>query len=1205
MRSLACQWQRVTKPGIPLEYLSVDPDTNFVYGCYGNTVVKIDYDTPQVLLYHELDKEVYLTNIHYLPACRALSVVINDKVLGLFHPDTKTLEEVVDVEDGIATLKWSPDDGICVIVTCTGKLLLMNEEFDCISEACVRPEGFGTEQQTQVGWGSKDTQFHGTEGKSAAQKPVFATPTPISNDDHQVPVVSWRGDGQYFSVSTVDTLLEQKYRVIRMWTRDCVHTATNEPIPGLEEALCWRPSGNLVTSTATAAGRQQVIFMERNGLRHGEFPLSLHLPNTVVSETLWNAGSNVLAVVYDGKDQSHVMLYTCTNYSWQLKQHLTFGEMVTFEWDPEKELRFHIATGERYICYQYTWSVLKCSSTTVMVLDDKKVLVTPLGKMCLPPPMSHSQLCTSASTNSVGVLGDDVWCVCSDRTLQRFSKISSLAGPVEPVEVYEVEKEFPLPSHVLLRHLVMLSEDKAMCIALVNDTDALLTLELADKEVFIVSCTTLEDTVVNMVQRGDVIAVQLYSGELFQLVDGLLEPWGNQDMRECVQFCEAEIVIFEDEAVVLGRTEQNHVYIDTRIWSHDCTSFAVHKTHILLTSNTHTLKCVSLNQSAHIARTTEGVLDTGIRALERGSRLVVSDPSTSRVILQMPRGNLELIHPRPLLLTHLCHLISNKKYDTVFIDMRVHRVNMNFVYDYDPEQFLTNIPLILSLISSSQLELFLTELSEEDTMQTMYSFVNAVSDSPPGKVTNLCQTLIAQCDVTKWSNAITCCYVKMNQIREGLLCLKSLHTTHPEVAEDSIKLMLIMTDDNTLFNEALSTYDLDLVLQVAQFTQKDPKEYLIFLNELKGLEEDYRKYKIDRHLGNNKLALISLVKCEKFGEVIDFVTQHELYSQGLSCYPPSCEQFRTLSNLFAGVVKQKGKLSEAGLLYAESGQFKESLECLRNTTLSSIAISLAHKLDLGKDEMCRLCEQLAANLKQEGNYLGAARLLEKYCANVEEAVEVLTEGSLFSEALEVALSRPDLIEKVTEALVQCGEGTLTLLNEKIQSVSKFTERLIVVRERKLASGEIEDMEHSDLYSDTTSITATSHASSNASKRSSKSSKGRRKHERKKYSLKEGSKFESYALQEAYKEIVMFLNEQNKLIKDMVSVLIMQGYRGLAQNISQKLNLCIQQTNLRLSEVWPKPATVPEDEEMAEEEPEPVSTAPDIKLYAWTFEEFTV
>ena len=48
-----------------------------------------------------------------------------------------------------------------------------------------------------------------------------------------------------------------------------------------------------------------------------------------------------------------------------------------------------------------------------------------------------------------------------------------------------------------------------------------------------------------------------------------------------------------------------------------------------------------------------------IRSLERGSRLVLSDPTSSRVILQMPRGNLELIHPRPLLLTHLAQLIDN------------------------------------------------------------------------------------------------------------------------------------------------------------------------------------------------------------------------------------------------------------------------------------------------------------------------------------------------------------------------------------------------------------------------------------------------------------------------------------------------------------------------------------------------------------------
>ena len=47
------------------------------------------------------------------------------------------------------------------------------------------------------------------------------------------------------------------------------------------------------------------------------------------------------------------------------------------------------------------------------------------------------------------------------------------------------------------------------------------------------SCTTLEDTVVNMMKHpgSTTIVVQLYSGELFELHGGMLEPWGSVDMR--------------------------------------------------------------------------------------------------------------------------------------------------------------------------------------------------------------------------------------------------------------------------------------------------------------------------------------------------------------------------------------------------------------------------------------------------------------------------------------------------------------------------------------------------------------------------------------------------------------------------------------------------------------------------------------------------
>ena len=62
--------------------------------------------------------------------------------------------------------------------------------------------------------------------------------------------------------------------------------------------------------------------MERNGLRHGEFPLTLRAENTCVSTTTWNSSSNVLAVIYEGQEQCHVTLYTCSNYCWQVDNFL-------------------------------------------------------------------------------------------------------------------------------------------------------------------------------------------------------------------------------------------------------------------------------------------------------------------------------------------------------------------------------------------------------------------------------------------------------------------------------------------------------------------------------------------------------------------------------------------------------------------------------------------------------------------------------------------------------------------------------------------------------------------------------------------------------------------------------------------------------------------------------------------------------------------
>lgn len=45
------------------------------------------------------------------------------------------------------------------------------------------------------------------------------------------------------------------------------------------------------------------------------------------------------------------------------------------------------------------------------------------------------------------------------------------------------------------------------------------------------------------------------------------------------------------------------------------------------------------------------IFDETVRRVERGSRIVTCITDDTKVILQMPRGNLEVIHPRALVLS--------------------------------------------------------------------------------------------------------------------------------------------------------------------------------------------------------------------------------------------------------------------------------------------------------------------------------------------------------------------------------------------------------------------------------------------------------------------------------------------------------------------------------------------------------------------------
>ncbi len=94
-----------------------------------------------------------------------------------------------------------------------------------------------------------------------------------------------------------------------------------------------------------------------------------------------------------------------------------------------------------------------------------------------------------------------------------------------------------------------------------------------------------------------------------------------------------------------------------------------------------------------------------------------------------------------------------------------------------------------------------------------------------------------------------------------------------------------------LLDVALGTYDLDLVLFVAEKSHRDPRELLPLLNELKRLPEPMRKFRIDLKLRRLVGALEhaagwqeGLEQEELKDECVKVVVDNRLYKEALKIF---------------------------------------------------------------------------------------------------------------------------------------------------------------------------------------------------------------------------------------------------------------------------------------------------------------------------------
>jgi len=261
-------------------------------------------------------------------------------------PGEELVEIAGSVDAGIAVAVWSPEEELLAICTRANNFLLMSRDFDPICDVPFSPEDVNLSKHVSVGWGKAETQFKGKRAKALRDPtmPEKVDEGSLSHLDQREISMSWRGDGTFVAVNSVE---EGVRRMIRVFSRDGILDSVSEPVNYLEGALSWRPAGNIIASVQRREDGMNIVFFERNGLRHGEFGLRLtknDMQTRASSVKLqWNVDSTVLAVVF----KDCVQLWTMGNYHYYMKQEILLNDEqsgpLDVRWHPENPLQLAIS----------------------------------------------------------------------------------------------------------------------------------------------------------------------------------------------------------------------------------------------------------------------------------------------------------------------------------------------------------------------------------------------------------------------------------------------------------------------------------------------------------------------------------------------------------------------------------------------------------------------------------------------------------------------------------------------------------------------------------------------------------------------------------------------------------------------------------------------------------------------------------------------
>ncbi|KAI5289157.1 hypothetical protein KEM54_004314 [Ascosphaera aggregata] len=1172
----------------------------------GDSSIIASWDAPSPLADLPIDR---ILSLQYfadtLTACLVLAggdiIVVRDQP----QAHEEKIEIVGSVDAGISAAAWSPDEELLAVTTRADTLLFMTRDFQGVADVTFTPADLDASRHVSVGWGKKETQFQG-KGAKAMKDPTMPEKVDQGlrspNDDERT-VLSWRGDGAYLAVNSLQATSR---RVIRVYSREGVLDSVSEPVDNLESAISWRPLGNLIAAVQRLDDRIDIVFFERNGLRHGQYKLRLTKEEMATwashIDLAWNIDSSVLAVIFKDK----VQLWTMGNYHYYLKQEITLPlrdnestPINCFKWHQERALCCVLSSSNLLLDTNWVFDVTRGSTNppydfgAVAVLDGKILKLTALRMATVSPPMAGHEV----------ELDENAIDVAFSRSGRQFAVLTKSGISVytwslnkRPTPEPKLSCSFAFDEKLTRRlRLAFLAESHVICVGQSPELGTeLRKINLETKE------TSIE------LQPADVARISSLFPDIDHHSIWFLE---NDRNGKCSYSFAADVdtnilknliphncPTQETSYAAVGKTPDGQsilftlsktgaLYADERLLTKNCTSFLITSKHLIFTTTLHLLKFVHITNVEELdipGDTPE--TDERCRSIERGARLISVVPSTFIVTLQMPRGNLENVYPRALTLAGIRNYIDEKNYLAAYLACRSQIVDMNILHDYAPSQFMDNISLFIDQVQKIEfIDEFLSRLSSEDVSQTLYkntlklagdSSTAMVASSPPAssenKVNKICDgfiSVLANRIDTNLQNLVTAHVCKSPpDLEAGLALVTKLKARSTEQAEEAIEHMCFLTDANLLYDHALGSYDLELALMVAQQAQRDPREYLPFLQKLQAMPKLQREYEIDNHLNRHAKALRSLHALKAYDNLKAYAIKHSLYSEALELYKYEPDHFREISEIHADYLYDKSNYKEAALAYESLNMYESAYRAYNLAHLWRECLYCASLVPLADAKLKELASTLAGVLvDEERDYVSAAQIYSQHLNDIPQAARLLCRGSLFGDACRLLSlhKMADLVPEVVDPAIGEAMGSMIdLLADCKSQLNKQIPRIHELRalrkadplgfyggDSAIAGPDALDIPDNVSLAPTDATTATGKSMftryTGGTMSSRKTSKTRRREERKRARGKKGTVYEEEYLVNSVRRLIERINSAIGEADSLLQALLRRGMRERA------------------------------------------------------------